>query len=271
MPLVLSLRTSASIPLEVEAVRIDVLRSLAKDAVSKLPVRQGNHRGELAEFFAVSGSCADGETIVWQGDLSKVKRIGAGQTGGRTIVEGHAGMHLGAEMSGGIIEVRGNAGDWAGAEMRGGRIHIHGSAGDRTGCAYPGGRRGMRGGELLIEGDCGNEIGLVMRRGLIAIGGSAGNFIGGGMIAGTILVYGNAGIRHGSGMKRGTIALLGSARAEILPTFRESGTCNPLFLSLYERRLRALGFGGVRTVHSPLVQYRGDLLELGLGEILMSA
>ena len=46
----------------------------------------------------------------------------------------------------------------------------------------------MTGGEILIDGNAGNEIGHTMRRGLIAIKGDAGDGVGFNMIAGTILV-----------------------------------------------------------------------------------
>ena len=67
----------------------------------------------------------------------------------------------------------------------------------------------MRGGTIIVDGNAGNEIGLLMQEGVIAIGGQAGDMIGFNMTGGTVLVLGNAGIRPGAGMHGGTIALFG--------------------------------------------------------------
>ena len=106
--------------------------------------------------------------------------------------------------------------------MKGGRIHVLGSVGHCCGAVYRGGRRGMTGGEILIRGDAGNELGQTMRRGLIAIGGQAGDAIGFNMLAGSIFVFGAPGIRAGAGMRRGTIAFFAAA-PPMLPTFRRGG------------------------------------------------
>lgn len=271
MPLTLTLRTPLSIPLEVESIRWEVVREQSADQVSTTLIQSGNRQAEIGEFFHVAGSAADG-TLVWQGDLQKVKRIGAGQPNGRVIVEGNAGMHLGSEMTGGEIEVKGNVGDWMGAQMKGGRILVSGSAGDLVGAVYRGGRRGMTGGEIVIAGRAGNEVGVAMRRGLIVVGDSAGDFAGAKMIAGSILVLGNAGIRHGAGMKRGTIGLFGPRAPELLPTFSSAGLVRPLFLNLISRRLKALGFSNADRLRDLTVRrYCGDALASGKGEVLVAA
>ena len=50
---------------------------------------------------------------------------------------------------------------------------MRGSAGRRLGGAYAGSRAGMRGGEILVHGDAGDEAGAGLRRGLIAVAGHA--------------------------------------------------------------------------------------------------
>jgi len=267
MPLEFTLKQEVSIPLEVDPIRWETVRELSVDQIKKLTIFHGNKQPEFGEFFDVTGSADDGE-MVWVGDCSKVKLIGTHLSTGTVRVEGNAGMHLGAEMTGGEILVSGNAADWVGAEMHGGRIHIKGNAGHLVGAVYRGGRRGMTGGEILIDGNAGNEIGHTMRRGLIAVRGDAGDAVGFNMIAGTILIFGAAGIRHGAGMRRGTIGLFGGeGRPDILPTFKQAGRTSPLFLTLYLKHLKEVGFD-VPDMSSELQKYAGDFLELGLGEIL---
>jgi formylmethanofuran dehydrogenase subunit C len=125
----------------------------------------------------------------------------------------------------------------------------------------------MVGGELLIDGDAGAEVGVTMRRGLIAVGGRVGDFVGGGMIAGTVVVFGGCGRRPGAGMKRGTLALLGEAPT-LLPTFADAGPYDGLFLELYLRHLRGLGFGPAAAARPRLRRWCGDRVSLGKGEIL---
>jgi formylmethanofuran dehydrogenase subunit C len=268
MSLQLQLRTPSTIPLEVDAVTIERARELSLEDVRRLPVQRGNQTLPLAEFFDVDGSAQEDETIVWSGSLEKVKLIGARMARGRMLVEGSAGMHAGAEMTGGELEIRGDVGDWLGAEMHGGRIHVRGAAGHLVGSVYRGGRIGMTGGEILIEGSAGGEIGHSMRRGLIVIGGDVGDFVGVSLIAGTILVFGRSGLRHGAGMKRGTLGLFGPEPPEMLPSFRDAGEFQPLFLALFARRLQQLGFAPAETLRGLRCRrFCGDLLEQGLGEV----
>jgi formylmethanofuran dehydrogenase subunit C len=125
----------------------------------------------------------------------------------------------------------------------------------------------MRGGELLIDGNAGDELGAVMRRGLIAVGGQAGAFAGAGMVAGSLFAVGAVGPHVGAGMKRGTIAAFGPA-LEMLPTFRYDCTYEPAFIDLYLRRLRVLRFAVPAIQRTQFRRYRGDVVALGQGEIL---
>ena len=183
MALTIRLREKTSIPVEVDSIRMDEVRSQSVDEVKATLVQYGNKHIPLSDFFDVEGSAADDSEIVWEGDCSHVKLIGANLASGKIRVEGNSGMHLGAEMTGGEIVVNGNSGDWVGAEMHGGRIHVRGNAGHLVGSVYRGGHRGMTGGEIIIDGDAGNEIGHAMRRGLIAVGGRSGCLIRGSVAA----------------------------------------------------------------------------------------
>lgn len=271
MPLRLRLIAESSIPIEVDTVRLETAREQTLKALLTTPVQQGNVQEQLGEFFEATGSASDDDTLVWEGDCSCVKLIATGLSVGTVRVEGNAGMHLGAEMTGGEVLVEGNADDWVGAEMHGGRIHIHGNAGHLVGAVYRGGHRGMTAGEILVHGDAGNEVGHAMRRGLIAIGGRSGDAIGVGLIAGTIVSAGEVGIRHGAGMKRGSIILLsGQSAPEMLPTFRDSGLCQPTFLRIYLRHLASLDWPlPADSLDTLFRRYCGDFLETGKGEILV--
>ena len=273
MALTIRLREKTSIPVEVDSIQMAQVRTQSADEVKATLVQYGNKQVPLGQFFDVEGSAADDEEIVWEGDCSHVKLIGANLVSGRIRVEGNSGMHLGAEMTGGEIIVNGNSGDWVGAEMHGGRIHVHGNVGHLVGSVYRGGNRGMTGGEIIIDGDAGNEIGHAMRRGLIAVGGRSGDAAGVSMIAGTILLFGEAGIRPGPSMRRGTVVFFDTASApEMLPTFRQSGRCQPTFLRTYLLHLKSIGFPVPEGLLDASYQrFSGDFLELGKGEILVRA
>lgn len=270
MPLTLTLKQPTSIPIEVDTIRLETVRGQSLDQIRATPVQYGNKQPALGEFFDAHGSAADDNHLVWAGDCTKVKLIGAGLTAGRVTVEGNAGMHLGAEMTGGEVICTGNAGDWVGAEMKGGRIHVRGNAGHCVGAVYRGGRRGMTGGEIFIDGNAGNELAHTMRRGLIAIRGQAGDAIGFNLLAGSILVFGGAGIRPGAGMRRGTIVLFDNHPPSMLPTFKYSCTYRPDFLRVYLLHLERCGFSVPDDcLTATYRRYNGDFLELGKGEILI--
>jgi formylmethanofuran dehydrogenase subunit C len=264
---VLSYKGLASpIPVEADAIVPDRLREMGRAEIERLVLNHGNERVALADLFTVRGGPSG--RIRMEGDLATVKGLGTGMQDGRLLIEGNAGMHVGALMRGGCIEVGGSAGDWAGAEMTGGLLWIRGDAGNRAGSAYRGSKFGMRGGVILIEGGAGHEVGGYMRRGLIAVRGEVQDFAGARMVSGTLLLLGRTGIRTGGGMKRGTIVC--EQGTEILPTFRRSEAGHPLFLQVIRRALQARGFpveigeGG-----RSYTRYRGDLAELGKGEILL--
>jgi formylmethanofuran dehydrogenase subunit C len=256
-----------TIPIEAPCVAPNQLANLTTNAIAHLPVQHGNMAAALGDFFTVIGDAADAHIAI-EGDCTRIKWLGHKMAGGRLTIRGNAGTHLGSAMTGGTIDVHGNVDDWAGAEMRGGTIRIHGSAGDHAGAAYPGSRRGMRGGELLIDGDAGDQVAAVMRRGLLVIGGRVGAFAGAAMVAGSLFVFGPVGANPGAGMKRGTIAALGP-RPTLLPTFRFDCTYRPAFIDLYLRRLAALGFAVPTAANMLFERFRGDLVALGLGEILI--
>jgi len=267
MSISLTLHTTPEAPLEADVIAPERLLNLSEAEIGALPLQYGNRRAALGDFFRVAKR-SDHNELRLEGDLSRIKLIGVGMTGGRIVIAGDVGMHAGAAMRGGEIVVEGNAGDWAGAEMVGGRLQIKGNVGHMPGSGYRGSPVGMRGGELIIHGRAGNEVGGAMRRGLIAIGGDSGDFTGVNMLAGTIIVMGQLGWRSGAGMKRGSIISMHGA--QLLPTFSYACAYQPTFLRLYLLHLRALGFlVDDIYLNGRYRRWSGDSLELNRGEILL--
>jgi formylmethanofuran dehydrogenase subunit C len=262
----LTLRQQPVVPLEAESISPDVVSQLGHDAITALPVFLGKRRHRLDDFFAVEGEASD--EIDVHGDLTKVKWIGRGMTGGRITITGNVGMHLGAFMKGGTIEVAGDVSDWLGAEMTGGLIRIRGNAGGQVGAAYRGNPRGMNQGTILIEGSAGIEVGMRMRRGIIAVRGPVRDFAGLQMKGGTILLLGGAEIRTGAWMARGTIVSL--KPIHLLPTFTYACSYQPTFLRVCVRYLETLGFSLPAGVGDGAYdRYTGDSSGLGRGELLV--
>jgi formylmethanofuran dehydrogenase subunit C len=264
--LTLTLREEPVVALEAEVLSQAHLASASRAEIEELPVWHGNQRTRVGEFFAVSGAGEDDVRL--EGDLRRVKFVGAGMSAGRLTVAGDVGMHAGAGMRGGELHVEGDAGDWAGAGMRSGRLVVRGSAGRQLGGVYAGERAGMRGGEIFVHGDAGAQAGAGLRRGLIAVAGRVGEAAGLRMLAGTIVALGGVGARAGAGMRRGSIVTM--APATPLATFVFSCVYRPPFLGLYLRRLRALGMA-VSDEHldGRYARWSGDGLELRRGEILI--
>jgi formylmethanofuran dehydrogenase subunit C len=267
MGLTLTLYTTPDVPLEADVITPDQLTGKTVSDIQALPLHHGNQTVALGDFFKVAVHGGD-EIVVDGADLSRVKLIGRGMTGGRLVVRANVGMHVGAEMAGGELVVEGNAGDWAGAEMQGGRLTITGNAGHLLGSGYRGSHAGMTGGEIIVHGSAGNEVGGAMRRGLTVVGGDTGDFTGVNMLAGTIIVLGRLGWRTGAGMLRGTIVSMHDA--ELLPTFAYATTYQPTFLRLYLLHLRALGLPvDDQQLSGRYRRWSGDAVQLNRGEILL--
>lgn len=100
--------------------------------------------------------------------------------------------------------------DQIGAGMSGGEIVVEGDCGQSLG-------RGMSGGAIKVAGSAGPFAGSALSGGRIEIAGSAGDFLGApldgemeGMSGGVLIVRGSAGARAGDRMRRGTIVVEGA-------------------------------------------------------------
>ena len=106
-------------------------------------------------------------------------------------------------MISGEIKVNGSVHDFL--EQNVWRLdYITGNAGNKAGGPYLGKKTGMTGGEIVIEGNAGDFIGLLMRRGLIIVKGSTGDFCCLKMIAGNVILFKEPRNNFGISMKRGS-------------------------------------------------------------------
>jgi formylmethanofuran dehydrogenase subunit C len=222
---------SIGIMVEAEVIRPDIFAGKKKEEIESLLVWQGPEELPLAEFFDVEVRSAaeppecgrpEETSILIEGDVSRIKRIGQGMKAGRIEIHGSAGMHLGAEMAGGSILVQGDAGSWAGREMKGGLLHIAGSAGDHVGSAYRGSWRGMTGGQIIVDGSARSQLGGGLAGGQIVVAGNVENFCGIRQSGGLIVVMGSAVRGTGAEMNGGIIAICGEIR-QFSPGFVEAG------------------------------------------------
>lgn len=205
-------------PVIADCICPDVFKDKSLKEIRELQVWEGNKQKQLGQLFRIEEAKQETPTITIQGDVSKLRRIGARMKEGEILVNGNVGMHLGEEMKGGRITIHGNVGGWAGSMMKGGAIEICGSAGDYVGAPYRGSGEGMKGGRIIVHGNVGHEAGAFMKKGIIKIYGSAGQFIGFRMRDGTIYVENDCGPRAGACMVGGKI-VIGGMLASVLPTF----------------------------------------------------
>lgn len=260
----LTLRVTPSVALEAPCVRPDVLASLSAAEIARLPVEHGKQLAALGDFFDVRGERSDRVRV--EGDVGRVKRLGAAMAGGTLVIAGPAGRHAGAGMSGGRLVIEGDADDFTGLGMRGGVLEVHGHAAAAFCGAAPGSARGMTGGLALVRGCVGARVGERLRRGVIAVAGSAGPYAGAHMVAGTLLVGEALAPGAGVGLKRGTI--LAGGALELLPTFRYACTYRPGFVDLLLGSLKRHAFEAGPFATGAFQRYTGDCADLGRGEIL---
>jgi formylmethanofuran dehydrogenase subunit C len=246
-----------SFPVIAECINPDIFQSKSCREIAALEIWEGNKQKKLGELFKVEENKAENLTIAIHGDVSKVRRIGAGMKTGEITVYGDVGMHLGEEMKGGKITVHGNVGAWAGSMMKNGIIEIHGNVSDYLSAPYRGSHEGMRGGKIVVHGNVGNEAGACMHDGIIKVYGSAGQFAGLRMHGGTIYVQKDCEGRTGACMKDGKIVVCGFLES-VLPTFSIEGIKEKVKIEETE------------TSQGPFYLFFGDLTENGNGKLYVS-
>ena len=248
-------------PIVAECINPEIFAGKKFEEIAELNVWEGNKQKTLGELFKIEETQktnpSEGGAITIKGDVSKVKRIGAGMESGEITIFGNVGMHLGEEMKGGKITVHGNVGGWAGSMMKGGTIEIHGNAGSYLGAPYRGSTEGIHGGKIIVHGNVGNDVGNHMKKGVIKIYGNAGQFVGFHMHKGTIYVQGDCGDRAGACMKDGTI-IVGGFIESVMPTFT---------IDSLKKRVK-VEEGEV--VETSFYLFLGDLTENGQGKLYVS-
>jgi len=248
-------------PITAECINPDIFQGKKLEEIEEQRIWEGNKQKKLGELFRVeevkTESQSETTMITVHGDVSRVRRTGAGMANGEIVINGNVGMHLGEEMKGGKITVHGNVGGWAGSMMKGGTIEIHGNAGDYLGAPYRGSGEGLRGGKITVHGNVGTEAGAHMRKGIIKIYGSVGQFVGFRMHSGTIYVQKDCEGRAGACMTNGTI-IIGGLLESVLPTFTIDGI----------KKKAKIEEGEV--VETPFYLFTGDLAENGKGKLYVA-
>ena len=249
------------------------LAGLDAAAIERLPLVEGRRSLPLAEWFDVvvdndNDKDSDGDTLRFEGDLSRCDRIGWRLAAGRIVVDGSAGDHAGAGMAGGELHIHGNAGQLAACEMSGGRLVVDGSVGDFAASAQPGSMDGMRGGSFIVRGNAGQRFGDRMRRGTVLVFGDAGDFFASRMVAGSIALGGRAGAHVGYGMRRGSLVFAG-ARPAVAPTFVPAIAEAPVFWQLLARDLARHGGPFADLPARRVTRHLGDLAAGGKGELIL--
>jgi formylmethanofuran dehydrogenase subunit C len=265
----LALRSRPPFRLSLAGVTPDRLRGLGEAEIALLPVRNGNRRSALGEWFDVRvGGAAEERLVISGAGGDRLDDVGGGMASGELMVEGDVGARAGLAMTGGRLAISGSAGYAVATAMSDGEIRIGGTAGEALGGALPGERIGMRGGTVIFDGDAASGVGDRMRRGIIVVGGSAGSFCGARMAAGSIVVGGTMGDHPGVAMRRGSILALGGV-TRLLPSFADCGIHDLTVQHLLARLLAQLGLDALAARVGPSRRFIGDQAEGGRGEILI--
>lgn len=242
----LQLRSALAADAELHALTAPGWHEADATALGARQVRVGRERVAVGDLFAVGG--APGATLHIDGDLHRARGVAAGVALGTVEVHGAVGDDLALGQSGGLVIVRGRAG--------------HNAGGAPTGA-----KRGMLGGELLILGDAGDEVGAAMRRGTIAVLGRAGARTAKGGIAGSVYVASDCGPDAGRFLRR--VSILVGGAVEIPAGFRYACRYDPAVVRLLQRRLVAIGFPvPAAQLGGQWRRFSGEAGEGALGELL---
>jgi formylmethanofuran dehydrogenase subunit C len=242
---------------------------LDEHAVGVLQVGHGNRPVALGDFFEIAVERRDVTvpTLMLEGDLRGVDRIGGRMAEGVLAVQGDVGDYAGCGMSGGDLSIAGSAGDFAAAEMAGGCLRVGGDCGDFAAASLPGSMDGMRGGLFVVRGNAGERLGDRMRRGTALVFGDAGDYAASRMVAGTLAIAGSCGRYLAYGMRRGTVVCLGP-HPGASSTFAPTGHDIRVYWALLRRHLADGGGAFAALPTAAPNRFVGDLAADGKGELL---
>src|SRR4030043_1185616 len=94
-------------PVIADCVCPDVFKDKSLEEIRELQVWEGNKQKQLGKLFRIEETSQKDPIVTIQGNVSKLRRIGARMKEGEILVNGNVGMHLGEEMRGGGITVQG--------------------------------------------------------------------------------------------------------------------------------------------------------------------
>ncbi|MCP1663027.1 MAG: formylmethanofuran dehydrogenase subunit C [Methanocalculus sp. MSAO_Arc1] len=221
----LTIKEQPPLYLEAEVFNPDALAGKTAQEIADLPLPMGNTVCKVGDYFTVAGkggATAAETKVVVNGDLAKVKYIGARMSSGEVVINSSTDMYVGAWMTGGKILVKGSVGDFAATAMKGGELVIEGNAGNYLAAAYRGDWRGMQGGRIHVKGNVAADTGFYMMGGEIVIDGDVGEHVMIHADGGKTVIKGNAKSRLGGQMVRGEIYLFGSLEL-MMPGFQHVG------------------------------------------------
>jgi formylmethanofuran dehydrogenase subunit C len=220
-----SLKKANKIPIEVDDINPDNLAGKSEGEIKAISVWYGSSQCALGELFNVEVEGSDSvenTKLVFNGDLSRVKRIGQNMSAGEIEINGNVDMHCGFGMKGGMIVINGDADSWLGCEMTGGEIILNGNASYYVGSGYRGEACGMRGGKITVNGNTRDYLGEHMCGGEILVKGDVGLLPAISNNGGKIIIEGNA-TMPAIEMRNGTVIIKGNV-SDLLPSFKEEGT-----------------------------------------------
>ena len=168
MTLTLTLREQPDVPLEAEVLYARPARRRARGRSRRCRCGTATSARGWASSSRSPGS---GDDVRLEGDLRRVRFVGAGMTRGRLTVAGDVGdARRGRACAAASCTSRATPATGPARGCAAGTLVVRGSAGRRLGGVHPGERAGMRGGEIVVHGDAGEQAGAGLRRGLIAVG-----------------------------------------------------------------------------------------------------
>lgn len=254
-------KKASSISLECDELIPDEIYTWEKADFEKYEVPVGNSRFPLSDYFdvEVEGEAESPEEVkmILNGDLSRLKYIGAKMSGGEIIANGNVDLHVGAEMSGGSILVNGSTEAHPGREMTGGSLEIMGNVKEFCGASYIGDWRGMTGGKITVHGDGGKQLGECLTGGEIHVKGNCDILAGIHMTKGLIQIDGDVNRWPGGQMKSGNIVINGKL-GRLLEGFVQDGI-------VADPEVDGKVFSG------QYIKYTGDLALNGKGGLYINA
>lgn len=254
-------KKTSTISLEFDELIPDTIHTWDESDFKEYMVPIGNSRFPLSDYFDVKvegeAESPDEVKMILNGDLSRVKYIGAAMSAGEIIANSNVDLHCGAEMSGGSIEVHGNAESYAGREMTGGSLTIDGDVKEFCGASYIGDWRGMTGGIITVKGNAGKQLGECLTGGTIHVMGNADILAGIHMSKGFLRIDGDVTRWPGGQMQNGDILINGK-----LDLFLEG--------FIFEEVAEDPEIAG-QTFSGKYLKYTGDIARKGKGTLWLDA